>query len=74
MSQQESQSPKKSYEELVKALNQKITPHFLFVISEIHKKLISLSNTNVQNEIVSQSSSTNTDKNSSENKIDKMGK
>ena len=63
----------KSYEDLVKALNQKVTPHFLFVIDQIHKKLISLSNTNVQNEIVSESSSTHRYEESCENKIDKMG-
>lgn len=39
-------SPKKGYEDLVKALSQKINPHFLFVISQVHKKLLSLSNTN----------------------------
>ena len=39
-------SPKKGYEELVKALSQKINPHFLFVISQVHKKLLSLSTTN----------------------------
>jgi hypothetical protein len=74
ISQQESKVPKKSYEDLVKALNQKVTPHFLFVIDQIHKKLISLSNTNVQNEIVSESSSTNRDKESCENTIDEVGK
>lgn len=35
---------KKSYEELIKALSQKIAPHFLFVIQQVHKKLIYLSN------------------------------
>jgi hypothetical protein len=38
--------PKKNYEDLVKALSQKINPHFLFVIDQVHKKLISLSSTN----------------------------
>jgi hypothetical protein len=36
--------PKKSYEELIKALSQKVAPHFLFVIQQVHRKLISLSN------------------------------
>ena len=50
-------SPKKGYEELVKALSQKINPHFLFVVSQLHKKLISLSNTNESStEAVSESS------------------
>ena len=54
-------SPKKGYEELVKALSQKINPHFLFVISQVHKKLLSLSNTNEPaTEVVSESSSSNT--------------
>ena len=38
--------PKKPYEDLVRALSQKINPHFLFVIDQVHKKLISLSNVN----------------------------
>ena len=51
-------SPKKGYEDLVKALSQKINPHFLFVISQVHKKLLSLSNTNEASaEIISESSS-----------------
>lgn len=37
--------PTKPYEELVKALSQKISPHLLFVIQQVHRKLISLSNT-----------------------------
>jgi hypothetical protein len=36
--------PKKTYEELIKALSQKIAPHFLFVIQQVHRKLKSLSN------------------------------
>ena len=55
-------SPKKGYEELVKALSQKINPHFLFVISQVHKKLLSLSNTNEPTtEVVSKSSSSDPD-------------
>ena len=38
--------PKKPYEDLVRALSQKINPHFLFVIDQVHRKLISLSSTN----------------------------
>ena len=38
--------PKKPYEDLVRSLSQKINPHFLFVIDQVHKKLISLSSTN----------------------------
>ena len=66
----ESKVPKKSYEDLVKALNQKISPHFLFVIDQVHKKLISLSNTNdvlPQNTIVSEQTTTNTDQNTCQN-------
>jgi hypothetical protein len=29
---------------LIKALSQKVAPHFLFVIQQVHKRLISLSN------------------------------
>jgi hypothetical protein len=36
--------PKKTYEELVKGLSQKMAPHFLFVIQQVHKRLLSLSN------------------------------
>tara|TARA_R110000803_G_scaffold8624_1_gene27655 strand:- start:632 stop:1609 length:978 start_codon:yes stop_codon:yes gene_type:complete len=55
-------SPKKGYEDLVKALSQKINPHFLFVISQVHKKLLSLSNTNEPTtEVVSKSSSSDPD-------------
>ena len=36
---------KKPYEELIKALSQKIAPHFLFVIQQVHRRLLSLSNT-----------------------------
>jgi len=36
--------PKKTYEELIKALSQKTAPHFLFVIQQVHKRLLSLSN------------------------------
>jgi len=53
-------SPKKGYEELVKALSQKINPHFLFVVSQLHKKLISLSTTNdASSETLSESSASN---------------
>jgi hypothetical protein len=75
--QQESKVPKKSYEDLVKALNQKITPHFLFVITQVHKKLISLSNTNdvlPQDSTLSESTSTNRDKATSQNTNDEVGK
>jgi len=75
--QQESKVPKKSYEDLVKALNQKISPHFLFVIDQVHKKLISLSNTNdvlPQNTNVSQQATTNTDQNACENTSNQVGK
>ena len=37
---------KKNYEELIQALTQKCTQHFLFVIQQIHLKLKSLSTTN----------------------------
>jgi len=66
----ESKVPKKSYEDLVKALNQKISPHFLFVIDQVHKKLISLSNANdvlPQNTNVSEQTTTNTDQNTCQN-------
>jgi len=75
--QQESKVPKKSYEELVKALNQKITPHFLFVITQVHKKLISLSNVDdvlPQDSTLSESTSTNRDKATSQNTNDEVGK
>jgi hypothetical protein len=75
--QQESKVPKKSYEDLVKALNQKITPHFLFVITQVHKKLISLSNTNdvlPQDSTLSESTSSNRDKDACENTNDEVGK
>jgi len=75
--QQESKVPKKSYEDLVKALNQKISPHFLFVIDQVHKKLISLSNTNdvlPQDTNVSQQTSSNTDQNACENTSNQVGK
>jgi hypothetical protein len=74
--QKESQVPKKSYEDLVKALNQKISPHFLFVIDQVHKKLISLSNTNdvlPQNTIVSQQTTTSPDQDTSQNTSNQMG-
>ena len=74
ISQQESESPKKTYEELVKSLNQKITPHFLFVINQIHKKLISLSNVDESpREVVSQSPAANSDEVSSEMSNDEVG-
>jgi hypothetical protein len=54
--------PKKNYEDLVKTLSQKINPHFLFVIDQVHRKLISLSNVNESSrETVPQSSSTDSD-------------
>ena len=77
MSQQESQTPKKTYEELVKALNQKVSPHFLFVIDQVHKKLISLSNANdvlPQNTIIQESTPANSDEESSQNTSDEVGK
>jgi len=75
--QQESKVPKKSYEDLVKALNQKISPHFLFVIDQVHKKLISLSNTNdvlPQDSNVSQQTTTSPDQNTCQNTSNQMGK
>jgi hypothetical protein len=36
--------PKKTYEELIKALSQKIAPHFLFIIKQVYKRLLSLNN------------------------------
>jgi hypothetical protein len=36
--------PKKNYEELIKVLSQKIAPHFLFVIKQVHSRLLSLNN------------------------------
>jgi hypothetical protein len=36
--------PKKNYEELIKTLSQKIAPHFLFVIKQVHSRLLSLNN------------------------------
>lgn len=61
--------PKKNYEDLVKALSQKINPHFLFVIDQVHKKLISLSNVNESaRETVSQSSATDSNISSNEKK------
>ena len=77
MSQQESQTPKKSYEELVKSLNQKVSPHFLFVIDQVHKKLISLSNANdvlPQNTIIQESTSNHRYEESSEMSNDEVGK
>jgi hypothetical protein len=74
ISQQESESPKKTYEELVKSLNQKITPHFLFVINQIHKKLISLSNVDESpREVVSKSTPANSDEDSCEISHDEVG-
>jgi hypothetical protein len=35
---------KKTYEELIKSLTQKISGHFLFMIEHIHKKLLSINN------------------------------
>ena len=73
----ESKVPKKSYEDLVKALNQKISPQFLFVIDQVHLKLISLSNTNdvlPQDSNVSQQTSTSPDQNACENTNNEMGK
>jgi len=53
---------KKKYEELVKTLSEKISRHFIFVISQIHQKLLSLKNRDdVQNENVSQSIETTGD-------------
>ena len=50
---------KRSYEELVKGLSQKISPHLLFVINQVHKKLISLSITDDSaSEIVSEQTAT----------------
>ena len=36
--------PKKNYEELIKVLSQKVAPHFLFVIKQVHSRLLSLNN------------------------------
>lgn len=38
--------PKKSYEELVKTLSQKFNPHLLFIVDQVQKKLLSISNGN----------------------------
>jgi len=54
--------PKKPNEVLVRTLSQKINPHFLFVIDQVHKKLISLSSTNEPaRETVPQSAATDSD-------------
>jgi hypothetical protein len=53
---------KKPYEELVKELSQKFNPHMKFIVDHIHKKLLSLSNTNESaTEVVSQQTTSNSD-------------
>jgi hypothetical protein len=61
--------PKKPYEDLVRSLSQKINPHFLFVIDQVHKKLISLSSTNgTPTETVQKPTATDSDISSNEKK------
>jgi hypothetical protein len=53
---------KKPYEELVKELSQKFNPHMKFIVDHIHKKLLSLSNTNESaTEVVSQQTTSDSD-------------
>ena len=53
---------KKPYEELVKELSQKFNPHMNFIVQHVHKKLLSLHNSNeATSEIVEESSATDTD-------------
>lgn len=53
---------KKKYEELVKELSQKFNPHMNFIVQHVHKKLLSLHNSNgTTAEIVEESSATDTD-------------
>ena len=67
-------SPKKGYEDLVKALSQKINPHFLFVISQVHKKLLSLTNTNeASSETLSESPASDTNLSTDEKKEVSVG-
>ena len=66
--------PKKNYEDLVRALSQKINPHFLFVIDQVHRKLISLSNVNgTPTEAVSQQTATDSDISAHEKEEVSMG-
>ncbi len=53
---------KKPYEDLVKSLSQKFNPHMKFIVDHIHKKLLSLSNTNESAaEVVSQQTTSDSD-------------
>ena len=66
--------PKKNYEDLVKALSKKINPHFLFVIDQVHRKLISLSSTNgTPTEAVQEPAATDSNISSNEKKEISMG-
>lgn len=38
--------PKKSYDELIASLSQKFNPHLLFIVDQVQKKLLSISNGN----------------------------
>ena len=63
--------PKKPYEELVKTLAQKFHPHMMFIVEHIQKKLKSILNNNgPPKEVISESSST--DSNVSSNTCEKI--
>jgi len=66
--------PKKPYEDLVKTLAQKFHPHMMFIVDHIQKKLKSIHNNNgTTEEIVSQSTSTDTNVSTNSSKEIKTG-
>ena len=66
--------PKKPYEHLVKTLAQKFHPHMMFIVDHIQKKLKSIHNNNgTTEEIVSQSTSTDTTVSTNSSKEIKTG-
>lgn len=66
---------KKPYEQLVKELSQKFNPHMAFIVDHIHKKLLSLHNSNgTSSEIMEEQTTTNTDLSSNKEEKDQTGK
>jgi hypothetical protein len=67
--------PKKTYEDLVKTLAQKFHPHMMFIVDHIQKKLKSIHNNNgTSTEIVSQSTSTDSNVSSNTSQEIETGK
>ena len=61
-----------SYEELIKNLSQKFNPHMCFIIEEVHKKLLSISNGDKE-EVVHESTATDTNVSNDEDKEIPLG-